>query len=380
MAYKVSTVTGHYEFVDLIRRFACGYATWTTPGYSGTGNGSLEDIDSYPSTPSETWTITCTAAAIDGGTFSVTGSVSGAQAAATVGTPYDNGIIQFTITDGATDFAVNDEFTLVMTEGELTTAGTAWVEERYDNTTLNGEGQANIELILRGEGLSGTEQIWVAITTYQSANSDYYNISLSSMIGYVPGNALSAQPGWSGNRWIPMWNQSIPYWLVVNAQRIAFGAKVETHYVSGYAGKYFSYYTPGQFPYPICVGGTTAGSTTRYSAAYDIDLFAGIKVRDFSGSWITVNMYPYNIPSVSNPYYSILPTVQVRDTGGDYPLLPLSLYATSNGMVGDLDGCFYTSGFNSAVENVVQADATDHVKIARNQGTGFADYFALRLS
>lgn len=257
-----------------------------------------------------------------------------------------------------------------------------WVQERYDNTNLNGESQIDLEMILRGEGLSGTENIWAAFTTFQSALSDYYNISLSGHIGYVPGNTLELQPGWSDHRWVPMWDLTIEYWLAINAQRIAFGAKVETHYYSGYAGKYFSFATPGQFPYPICVAGTSGANSDRYSTSPSVDIFNGAKLRDYNGNWITVSMIPYENPyfdSIKNQGIGNFVSTPPRDTGGDYPLLPITLVDGSTyGAFGDLDGIFFTTGYNSAVENVVQVGLDDYIKIANNQGTGFLDYFALK--
>ena len=48
-------------------------------------------------------------------------------------------------------------------------------------------------------------------------------------------------------------------------------------------------------------------------------------------------------------------------------------------MYGELDGIYYVPGFNSAVENTILVGGTTYIKIADNQGTGFNDYYALRL-
>lgn len=86
------------------------YASATAPTVSGTGNGtmSVPVINQGTSTVAETWTITATSAT----NFTVVGSVSGAKAAATVGTPYDNGLISFTITAGGTAFVASDVFSV----------------------------------------------------------------------------------------------------------------------------------------------------------------------------------------------------------------------------------------------------------------------------
>lgn len=83
------------------------------PVYVGTGNGTLTAISfNYNAEVAEVWTITATSAT----NFTVTGSVSGAQAAATVGTLYDNGIISFLITAGGTAFVAGGVWTLTVTK------------------------------------------------------------------------------------------------------------------------------------------------------------------------------------------------------------------------------------------------------------------------
>lgn len=469
MAFKVGTCNGHYEFIEMIRRFAmsnalCGTSTysgtgngvmseeglspfgsneiWTvsciddlTPGaelwsvtgsvsgtqeqyvtgtqyhendisflitaggtdfvlgdaftvlaatYSGTGDGTLDDVDCLPAGVTETITVTCTSAAIVGSeVWSVVGSVSGALANATTAVPYTSVPVTFTITAGATNFAVNDAWVIYVQQGELAAASRAWVEELYIDNVLDGEGLRDLELILRGPGLSGTEQIYAAFTTDQSITADYYNISVSSMIGYVSLDALAVQPSYSGLRWIPMWNQAIRYWIAINGQRIVFGAKVETHYWSGYLGKYFPYATPSQYPYPICIAGTNAASTERYSATHTVDLFNTVKTRMVTGVWTFIYNWPVSENySWNSRHYMPKATTDrpYRDTNGDYPLMPLVLTDTATyGAMGDLDGIYHVPGFDSAVENIVQADGFDHVKIADDQKTGFNDYFALRL-
>jgi hypothetical protein len=87
------------------------------------GNGAMSAVTVDDNTLSEYWTVRCTAAAADMGTFSVVGSVSGDQPNATAGTAYtlNNNMVSFTISDGTTDFEVNDSFRFTTTRD---TAGT----------------------------------------------------------------------------------------------------------------------------------------------------------------------------------------------------------------------------------------------------------------
>jgi phage tail sheath protein FI len=86
--------------------------TPNAPTLSGTGNGTMTGlVVSQTLGQAETWTITATSAT----TFAVNGFLSGIQPVATVGVPYNNGIISFTINAGGTAFVTNDAFTVVVT-------------------------------------------------------------------------------------------------------------------------------------------------------------------------------------------------------------------------------------------------------------------------
>ncbi len=122
MAYEVATASNLEDLYARILRFLQGYGTSAAPGGSRTGNGTLSGFLAKPAAVTETWTLTCTAAAANSGTFSVVGSVSGAQASATVGVAYSNTFIQFTILDGSTDFIVGDVFTVAVTIGMMPSA------------------------------------------------------------------------------------------------------------------------------------------------------------------------------------------------------------------------------------------------------------------
>lgn len=89
--------------------------TWTPTG-TPTGNGTISNLVADTALVAETTTITFTSATA----FSVTGSVSGAAAAGTVGVAYDNGNLNFTVLAGTTAFAASDTFTIVSTSVTLT--------------------------------------------------------------------------------------------------------------------------------------------------------------------------------------------------------------------------------------------------------------------
>lgn len=246
-----------------------------------------------------------------------------------------------------------------------------WTVLRYDDVS------ANRELILKGAGLSGEEEIFVGFRTYQDANADYYNLLAGVFTGYVAGNSFDTQPGarLSG---VPAHNQRIDYWLTLNGQRIVLAMKVGTPvYESCYVGKMLPYGRPSQYPYPVVCGGMLSGAAaTRFSdTAHSIPYKgnrANMALRSNDG-WLQPHCYPWGNALIAGS------TTNLRDTGGVYHLLPIELHDNSANLWGALDGIFYISGFDNAVENTLTIEGVTYVVIQDVSRTGHTDYYAMRL-
>lgn len=86
------------------------------PGGGNVGDGTVTGETVFSGqTLTETITLTCVTTALNGGVFHVEGSISGSLGLATVGIGFVSNVIAFTINDGATDFALNDSFTIATT-------------------------------------------------------------------------------------------------------------------------------------------------------------------------------------------------------------------------------------------------------------------------
>lgn len=102
----------------------------SVPSVSGTGNGTVSNVYAGPECEVGNYVVTCTATATHGGTFSVVtpGGVALPSLVMTAGagaaTNYRSRHINFTITDGSTDFASNDSFTFVVGSTAPTVVGT----------------------------------------------------------------------------------------------------------------------------------------------------------------------------------------------------------------------------------------------------------------
>lgn len=253
-------------------------------------------------------------------------------------------------------------------------AANGWTVLRYDTAP------ANRELILKGVGYTGEEEIFVGFRTYQDASADYYNLLAGVFTGYVPGNSFDTQPGarLSG---VPAHNNRIDYWLTLNPQRIALAMKVGTPvYESCYVGKFLPYARPSQYPYPLVVAGMLIGApATRFSNT-DSDHSIGYKgnsgrlaMRSNDG-WRTPHCYPWGNVMIAGSTGT-----QLRDTGGTFHILPIELHDNVGNLWGALDGIGYITGFNNATENTLIVDGHDYVVIQDVARNGFTDYYAMRL-
>lgn len=247
-----------------------------------------------------------------------------------------------------------------------------WTVLRYDTST------ADHELILKGVGLSGLEEIFVGWKTKQNADADYYNIVAGVFTGYVPGNTFETQPLGAYSAFCAH-NQRIDFWLTLNAQRITFVLKLGTPvYEACYVGKFLPYARPSQYPYPVtCAGTLGPDSTLRFSdisTKHAMPYTGGnarMMTRHTSG-WSFYSAWPWSGTAITGPTYNS------RDTEGERALSPIILHSTAN-LWGELDGIFHVSGFNIVVEDTFVVGGVTHVAIQDVFRTGFSDYFALRL-
>lgn len=233
------------------------------------------------------------------------------------------------------------------------------------------------EIILKGVGLTDLEEIFIGFKTYQNVSADYYNILVGVFTGYVSTNTFETQPN-AYLTGVSAHNQRIDYWLLCNKQRISCCMKVGSPvYESFYAGKFFPYGRPTQYPYPVVCGGSFKNAAAiRFSDTTHNFMLRGaasdrLGMRTNDG-WVNPSIHPYNCDAICG-------SLQLRDTNNAYQLQPIELY-TSNGLYGVFDGLYHISGFNNVVENTVVYSGDTYVVFQDIWRTGFSDYFAMRLN
>jgi hypothetical protein len=91
--------------------------TTGTAGGGNTGNGTMTLVTGGRNVKVGTYTMTCVGLDTNAGVFAVEDPDGEALAPAAVGVAYTSGQINFTINDGATDFALGDTFTVAVPAG-----------------------------------------------------------------------------------------------------------------------------------------------------------------------------------------------------------------------------------------------------------------------
>jgi hypothetical protein len=120
-----------------------------------------------------------------------------------------------------------------------------------------------------------------------------------------------------------------------------------------------------------------SASATRFSDTSHSMPYKGnrsnMRMRFVDGVWKTPFVYPWNNPFLAANY-------QLRENPTDhYPLLPLTLVDTTPNIYGELDGIYYVSGFNNAVEHTIDVNGDTYLVMQDVWRTSHTDYYAMKL-
>lgn len=247
MSVEIATAASCSDLLDKLNAFLVKGHT-LTPSYTGTGNGLLSGAIGTATSVQETITCTFTTATA----FNVVGSVTGSMGAGTAGTLFTHAKVAFTLTVGGTAWVAADTVVFVITP--------PWTQKR---------GIAGSEYIWQAPGNAGVDAIYVGAIRFFDTGANYDNLRLGGFTGYDGPSTFLTQPGFIGipGPVLPLWNAAIPYWFIANGRRVIVVAKVSTNYESAYLGYITPYASPGQFPYPLAVGGSMSWSNEPVSTS-----------------------------------------------------------------------------------------------------------------
>ena len=384
MSWESGTATSYTDLLDKLNTFlAKGHAL--PPVYTGTGNGTISGLIGTAASVFETITVTLTGAT----TFDVTGSVTGSMGSGTVGTPFSHAKVAFTVTAGSTAWQSGDTIAFVMTP--------PWVAERS---------VAGAEYIWRAPGNADSDAIFVGASAFSNAGADYYNWRLGGFTGYASGNAFTNQPGGMTGPILPLWNSNIPYWFIADGKRVIVVAKVSTVFESAYMGFIDPYPSPGQWAYPLAVGGMMAFAAEpaatspnwRWSYAGNehhaffkgfpgdaVDAASSLRLRKPDGTWrgfgssfAASASFPGALWPAAAGMTDLRPNLD-----GTYPLFPIVATehdgSTAN-VFGELAGVMATTGHLNAAENTITVGRETWLVIQNAHRTTKTDYAAVRLT
>jgi hypothetical protein len=162
--------------------------------FTGVGNANGYLINAN-TTNQETWTIVATSAT----TFSVNGSISGSQAAATVDIPYSNSLVEFKIVNGSLPFDVGDTFTFNIPSSYVVTSldsgsellGVITPDVIYDFYTTN----ESPVVVGTGDGVIKVTNINQSTAVEENWTISAINSTTFSVVGSISGSKPNATVG-----------------------------------------------------------------------------------------------------------------------------------------------------------------------------------------
>jgi hypothetical protein len=249
------------------------------------------------------------------------------------------------------------------------------------------------EIVLKGPGSSGTDEIIVALTFAVNAGTDVYNVALWGLVTYNPSQTVAAQVNSSGARYLHLWNAATPYWFVANGRRFVVVAKVSTVYQSGYAGFLLPYHLPTTWAYPMFVGGCSNDATRRWSSVSGnhgafFDPGEGAARLCFPDTaWRNVtNTYDigsesYRQANVVSPWHVFFYSGYREAIDGDYVIEPgvVSVTDPFSAVMGAFEGVFFIPGFGNSSESIKTIGGVDYLVVQNVYRTTNGEYACIRL-
>jgi hypothetical protein len=306
--------------------------------------------------------------------------------------------------------------------------GTVWVVAgSFHHESGSGAGARRTyplrQYVWRAPGNDGTASILVGAHPFMNSDGGWYNWRLQGFTGHAGATAsFFEHPGAIDNPthfqhgpMLTLWNQSMNYWAWVNGRRLILVVQVGTTYQAAYLGLIQPFASPGQWPYPLAVGGSLAFAdepntdlaSYRYSSAawersnfpmsrtsvygnpypQGADGSGKLRVRAPDGTWLGFGGYDdYESYIGTNGYNTLWPYAHgfrnlQANLDGSVPVFPIMLHrrATPVNAYGVLDGVFATSGAAGVnAESEISIGYDRFLVFPDGSRSGPMDYFAVR--
>jgi len=266
------------------------------------------------------------------------------------------------------------------------------------------------QTIWEAPGNDGDSEILVGVHLFERQDADYFNWEIGAFDAFAAGTQWRDQAGHHSRLYLPLWDESIPYWFIADGRHVIVVAKLNTQYEVAYLGLIDSYFSPSQWPYPIALGGSLAfeaeipdwdddawrwsNASLQHRAFTHSDPGDGdnddvgsyqMRARDLSGGWYGfAGLWNDNGCSGSSgmnliwPYCCGLELLDANRDGG-YLLLPVMLMAQTPNTLGELAGVACVTGQGLTDETLIQDGALDWIVFHDTFRTDRDDFFAVKL-
>lgn len=317
---------------------------------------------------------------------------------------------------GHTDL-YNKLISFLTTNADLVAAGQEWaIAWQAPSGAVN-----ETDIVLRGPGLSGRDQVYVPMRLNQDAPSDAYWLQIRGATGVIPSAEEYTEHVNVTPNYVRMFMDigTYQYWFVANGRRFMVVLKISTVFEACYAGLFLPYATPLSYPYPLFIGGSAGpedpqGPTNwrseadnhrhfvspHYVASGSTEVDCCAWLLGPAGSWLRAsnfgtigdvvvhperswNDFFYSDDNSGSTYNRIGVMTRLMDCyGGDRLLTPFTLIQRSpdTQMLGILDGAYKCQGVANAAENVITQNAIDHLVVQNTFRSNFNVFWAMGMA
>jgi len=244
--------------------------------------------------------------------------------------------------------------------------------------------QTATALYLKGEGATGTDEIYAGINAYENTTSGYYNWELFGSWSYRAGRAYGSMPRSAAGQYLYLWNQSIPYWISVTKRRIILVAKISTIYQMMHIGLLDPIGTATQYPYPLLIAGSGSVWNQNYTVTGDNNRSFWSNSTAKCGQLSTPGGYWQNVKD--NTICAVTASIELKSsmyTALDGSYLVEQIFCTDNNQTttfGAIDGLYRVSGYNNSSENIITISGANYAVFQDIYRVGVGDYCALRMN
>lgn len=250
-----------------------------------------------------------------------------------------------------------------------------WVEVYWNGSS---------DLVLKGTGDFGYDEIYIRIRIIEDTGNDIYNFRINAGVGWNNGELVFQ----TEEIYTAFWDNAMDYWLVCNGRRIILFAKVSTKYTCMHLGFFRPFSTPEQYPYPLMIGGTK-NSSVSWTSNFNYAFWSNDATSEHRSVFlpdttecnrrITTSTYPIIWPKEVGPVGVTVLQSCIDNIDGSYTLLPLLIYVTSKYFIGQIEGLYHVSGHNQSAENTLIIGGDTYVIFPKFSETDRMDWVALQL-